>query len=195
MDPAQSDAGAIGQAAAVLRAGGLVAFPTETFYGVGAAALDPRAVARVFTVKGRPASRPLLVLVDGIAMAETIAEVSAVARALMALHWPGALTLVMAARAGVPDEVTAKTGTVGVRFSAHPIASALVRALGGPVTAPSANLTGAAPCTTAAEVLDALDGAIDLVLDGGPTAGGLPSTVLDVTVMPPRLIRQGAIRP
>jgi L-threonylcarbamoyladenylate synthase len=183
------------EAAALLRAGGLVAFPTETFYGLGAAALQPAAVRRILAVKGRPDGKPLLVLVDSIAMAEGLAAgIPPRGRELMARHWPGALTLVLRARAHVPAEITAGSGTVGVRLSAHPVARALVAALGAPITAPSANPSGLAPPTTAAEVLAHFRGRIELVLDGGPTRGGEPSTVLDVTVEPPRLLRAGAVR-
>ncbi|MBI1845805.1 MAG: threonylcarbamoyl-AMP synthase [Candidatus Rokubacteria bacterium] len=190
------DDACLGEAAAVLARGGLVAFPTETFYGLGAMALDPAAVRRVVEAKGRPESKPVLLLVDSIAMVERLAtEITPAARALMHRHWPGALTLVVRARAEVPVEVTAGTGTVGVRLSPHPVATGLVRALGRPITAPSANPSGSAPPTTAREVLEALAGALDLVLDGGPTAGGAASTVLDVTGDPPRVIRRGPIAP
>ena len=194
VDPAARDQRVLDEAARVLGRGGLVAFPTETFYGLGAAALDRRAVRRVFEVKGRPASMPLLVLVDSEAMVGRVApEIPARARALITRHWPGALTLVLRAAAGLPAELTAGTGTVGVRLPAHPTARALVRALGAPVTAPSANPTGAEPPTTAGAVLAHFGDALDLVLDGGPTPGGAPSTVVDVTVDPPRVIRQGAV--
>ena len=182
------------EAARALTLGGVIAFPTETFYGLGTAALDAAAVHRLLTLKGRPPGKPVLVLVDSIAMAETVAEVSPAARALMARHWPGALTLVMAARACVPPGITAGTATVGVRMSPHPVARGLVTALGAPVTAPSANPSGAEPPSTVAEVLRHFDGSIDLVLDGGATPGGAPSTVLDVTVDPPRVLRPGAVR-
>lgn len=186
---------ALHDAAAVLRTGGLVAFPTETFYGLGAAALDPVAVRRVFEIKGRPDGKPVLVLVDSVAMLDVLAlEIPPRARALIAAHWPGALTLVFRARPQVPAEVTAGTGTVGARLSAHPVARALVAALGQPVTAPSANPSGSTPPTTAAAVLEHFGGRIELVLDGGATAGGEPSTVLDVTVEPPRVVRAGAVR-
>ena len=179
----------------MLRRGGLVAFPTETFYGLGAAALDAGAVRRVFEIKGRPEGKPVLVLVDSIPMVEAVAlEISPRARALMAAYWPGALTLVLRARPEVPVEVTAATATVGVRLSAHPTARALVTALGLPVTAPSANPSGGTPPTTAAEVLAHFRDRLDLLLDGGVTAGGQPSTVLDVTVEPPRVLRAGAVR-
>ena len=187
-------AAALGEAATALREGGLVAFPTETFYGLGAAALQSSAVRRIFEVKGRPDDKPLLVLVDSVAMAESLAvEVPSRGRELMDRHWPGALTLVLRARAHVPVEVTAGSGTVGVRLSAHPLARALVTALGGPVTAPSANPAGQPPPVTAAEVATYFADGLALVLDGGRTPGGEPSTVLDVTVDPPRLIRAGAV--
>jgi L-threonylcarbamoyladenylate synthase len=194
VDPAAPAPAALGRAVEVLRGGGLVAFPTETFYGLGAAALDGAAVKAVFVIKGRPEAKPVLVLVDSLRMVERLAQVPDRARQLMARHWPGALTLVLPARPGLPAELTAGTGTVGVRLSSHPVARGLVRALGGPVTAPSANASGAAPPTAAAEVLAAFGGAIALVLDGGTSPGGEPSTVLDVSVDPPRVIRQGSVK-
>jgi L-threonylcarbamoyladenylate synthase len=182
------------EAARALTLGGVIVFPTETFYGLGVAALDSAAVDRLLALKGRPAGKPVLVLVDSVAMAESVAEVSPAARALMARHWPGALTLVMPARAHVPHGITAGTGTVGVRMSPHAVACGIVTALGAPVTAPSANPAGAHPPTIAADVLGHFESGIDLVIDGGPTPGGPPSTVLDVTVDPPRVLRAGAVR-
>jgi L-threonylcarbamoyladenylate synthase len=194
VDASAPSAVAIADAARVLAAGGIVAFPTETFYGLGVAALDAVAVRALVALKGRPESRPILVLVDDPARIEAFAVLTSSARALIARHWPGALTLVLPARAPLPTEVTAGTGTIGVRHPGHPVARALAAAFGAPVTAPSANLTGETPPTTAAAVLAVFDGRIDLVLDAGPTAGGLPSTVLDVTVDPPRVLREGAVR-
>jgi len=195
IDAERPGAAVLARAAAVLREGGLVAFPTETFYALGAVATDPAAIRRVFALKTRTASKPLLVLVDSIAMAETLArEVTPRARELMARHWPGALTLVLRARADLPTELTAGTHTIGVRWSSHPVAQGVVRALGIPVTAPSANVEGGAPPTTAADVLSAFDGLVELVLDGGPTAGALASTLVDVTGEP-RILRRGAVRP
>jgi L-threonylcarbamoyladenylate synthase len=183
----------LADAAGVLQRGGLVAFPTETFYGLGAAALDRTAVRRVFALKGRSHASPLLILADSVDMVARVAEIPDRARPLMARHWPGALTLVLRARPAVPEEVTGATGTVGVRLSSHVVARALVRALGSPITATSANPTGMPPPTRASQVVDLLRDGIDLVLDAGPTHGGLPSTVLDVTVDPPRVIRSGAV--
>jgi L-threonylcarbamoyladenylate synthase len=188
-------AAALAEAAAALAAGELVAFPTETFYGLGAAALRPAAVRRIFEVKARPEGKPLLVLVDSIAMVERLAaRVPPRARELMARHWPGPLTLVVEAAAVVPPEVTAGTGTVGVRLSAHPVARGLVSALGEPITAPSANPSGAPAPTTAAEVIAYFRAGVALVLDAGATPGGEASTVLDVTTDPPRVIRAGPVR-
>ena len=173
---------------------GLVAFPTETFYGLGANALDPEAVARVFRAKGRPADKPLLVLVDSVAMAARVAaEIPLRAHRLMGRYWPGALTLVLLAHAELPPALTAGTGTIGVRLPDHPLARALVRAATVPVTAPSANPHGAPAPRTAAAVVAALGEAVDLVLDGGATPGGLPSTVLDLTGRVPRVVRAGRV--
>src|SRR5918996_931502 len=195
VDPQSPSGAALAGAAAELRAGGLVAFPTETFYGLGAAALQAAAVRRIFEVKGRPEDKPVLVLVDSVAMTERLAAgIPPRALELMARHWPGPLTLVLRARSHVPAEVTAGSGTVGVRWSAHPVARALVGALGEPVTAPSANPSGGAAPTTAGEVLAHFRDRIEMVLDGGATVGGAPSTVLDVTIDPPRLVRAGALR-
>src|SRR5262249_24430933 len=191
VDPVAPDDGVVREAADILRGGGLVAFPTETFYGLGAAALDAAAVRRVFEVKGRPSSMPLLVLLDTAdRLPRLVVDVPDRARALMDRHWPGALTIVFRAAPSVPAEVTAGTGTVGVRVPSHPVPRALVNHLGVPVTAPSANPTGGDPPTTAAGVLAYFPDVLDLVLDGGPTSGGAPSTVVDVTVEPPRMLRQ-----
>ncbi len=195
VDPEKPSRAVISDAAAVLARKGLVAFPTETFYGLGADAREPAAVRRVFEVKGRPESKPLLVLVDSIAMAESLAdEIPSQARALIARHWPGPLTLVLRARPTVPAEITAGTGTIGIRMPGHAVALALVQALGGPVIAPSANPSGAAPPTTAEDVLAAFESKIELVLDGGKTTGGPASTIVDATANPPRVLRAGAVK-
>jgi L-threonylcarbamoyladenylate synthase len=195
VDPETPSRAIISDAAAVLAGKGLVAFPTETFYGLGADAREPAAVRRVFEVKGRRESKPVLVLVDSIAMAESLVdEIPSQARTLIARHWPGPLTLVLRARPTVPAEITAGTGTVGIRMPGHAVALALVQALGGPVTAPSANPSGAAPPTTAEDVLAAFEGKIELVLDGGKTTGGPASTIVDATANPPRVLRAGAVK-
>jgi L-threonylcarbamoyladenylate synthase len=196
IDPAGPQAEVIARAAAVLQSGGLVAFPTETVYGLGANALDAAAVARIFAAKGRPANNPLIV---HVAAASDVARVAAawpeVAARLAERFWPGPLTLVLPRRADVPDFVTAGGPTVAVRVPAHPVAQALIRASGVPIAAPSANRSAQLSPTRAEHVLKGLEGLIDLVLDGGPTAGGLESTVLDLTTSPPRLLRPGLIAP
>lgn len=193
VDPVAPTRATLRAAADTLRAGGVVALPTETFYGLAAAAFDAGSVRRIFELKGRPDSKPLLVLVASVAMAETVARVTPAARDLMLRYWPGALTLVLPALPAVPSVVTAGTGTLGVRLSPHPVARGLVELLGEPVTAPSANPNGLAPPTTAAGVLAYFPEGLDLVLDGGTTPGGEPSTVLDLTAEPARVLRQGAV--
>jgi L-threonylcarbamoyladenylate synthase len=196
VDPGAPDAGAVARAAEVLRHGGLVAFPTETVYGLGADALDTEAVGRIFAAKGRPATNPVIVHVTSADEARELTAAWPEEAALLAARfWPGPLTLVLPRNRRVPDVVTAGGPTVAVRVPAHPVALALLRAAGLPVAAPSANRsTGLSP-TRAEHVLRGLDGRIDLVLDGGPTAGGLESTVLDVTGNPPRLLRPGLVGP
>jgi L-threonylcarbamoyladenylate synthase len=187
---------ALAHAADLLRQGGLVAFPTETVYGLGANALDPAAVARIFAAKGRPANNPLIVHVADTADALRVAaEWPAEAARLAERFWPGPLTLVLPRRPEVPDPVTAGGPTVAVRVPAQPIARELIRLAGVPLAAPSANRSNRLSPTLAAHVLRDLDGRIDLVLDGGPTTGGIESTVLDLSRRSPRLLRPGLIEP
>jgi L-threonylcarbamoyladenylate synthase len=189
---------AIGRAAEILRGGGLVALPTETVYGLGTNALDTEAVARIFAAKQRPAWDPVIVHIAGpvesnATLAGLVAEVPGRARKLMAAFWPGPLTLLLPRSLAVPDAVTAGRPLVGIRMPAHPVAFELIRAAGVPVAAPSANIFGHTSPTTAAHVLDDLDGRIDAILDAGPTDHGLESTVLDPTRSPMIIYRPGAI--
>ncbi len=181
-------------AAAALRAGQLVAFPTETVYGLGANTLDSAAIARLFAAKGRPATNPLIVHVaDAAELPSVVSDVPPLAARLIAAFWPGPLTLVLLKNAAVPDAVTAGGPTVAVRCPNHPLAQELLRAAGVPVAAPSANRSGELSPTTADHVLASLNGRIDFVLDGGACPGGLESTVLDVTGPLPRLLRLGLV--
>ena len=177
-----------------MRAGGLVAFPTETVYGLGANALDEAAARRIFAAKERPADDPLIV---HLASANTIGLVAASTPPLfdrLAAHfWPGPLTLVLPRGLAVPLSVTAGGETVAVRVPAHPVARALIESSAVPIAAPSANRFGRTSPTTAAHVLEDLDGRVDLVLDGGPTEVGVESTVLDLTSDPPRVLRPGGV--
>jgi len=194
VDPASPDLAALKPAAERLRNGGLVAFPTETVYGLGAHALDPAAVRRVFDAKGRPAHDPLIVHVAHIeALDELVAHVPEIARTLAARFWPGPLTLVLPRSAAVPDEVTAGLGTVAVRMPSHPVAKALLELAAIPVAAPSANLFSRPSPTRAAHVLEDLKDRIDVVVDGGTTDVGIESTVLDLTGETPTILRPGAI--
>jgi L-threonylcarbamoyladenylate synthase len=194
IDPVKPDPALLAAAAAVLRGGGLVAFPTETVYGLGANALDASAVTRIFTAKGRPSHNPLIVHIAEAVEARRVAADWPESAALLADHfWPGPLTLVLSKQAVVPDVVTAGGPTVAVRMPAHPVARALIRAAGMPLAAPSANRSTELSPTRAEHVLRGLDGRIDLLLDAGPTSGGIESTVLDLTSSPPRLRRPGLI--
>ena len=180
--------------ARALAAGGLVAFPTETVYGLGANALDPDAVGRIFAAKGRPTDHPLICHVASADdLAALVSEVTPTARALADAFWPGPLTLVMPRSAAVPDAVTGGRDTVAVRVPDHPLALELLRAFGGPVAAPSANRFGRPSPTRADDVRDELGDAVDVILDGGPCAIGVESTVLDLASDPPQVLRPGGI--
>ncbi len=177
----------IARAAERLRAGGVIAFPTDTLYGVGARAADPAAVARLYQVKRRPSEQPMVWLVTDRAQVERFAVVSAAATALMERHWPGPLTLVLPTRIGNDDS------TIAVRAPDHEVALELLRALGEPIASSSANPAGQAPPVDADHVIAALGDELDVVLDGGPCVIGQPSTILDLTGPAPRILRLGAI--
>lgn len=194
VDPIHPDPAAIAEAASVLQGGGLVAFPTETVYGLGANALDAGAVARIFRAKGRPASDPLIVHIhDRVQLALVAAEVPEVALMLAERFWPGPLTLVLRRAPAIPPGVAAGRPTVAVRMPRHPVALALLAAVGVPIAAPSANRFSRPSPTLASHVLEDLAGQVDLVLDGGPAPIGLESTVLDVTLDPPVVLRPGGV--
>ncbi|MBM4071936.1 MAG: threonylcarbamoyl-AMP synthase [Planctomycetes bacterium] len=195
-DADSPDAAVIAQAAETLRAGGLVAFPTETVYGLGANALDARAVAGIFIAKGRPAGNPLIVHVANTQAARVlVADWPGAADLLAKQFWPGPLTLVMKKSALVPDIVTAGGPTVALRVPGHKLALAILDAAGVPVAAPSANRSAQLSPTRAEHVVRDLLGRVDVIVDAGPTAGGLESTVLDLTTTPPRLLRPGLVSP
>jgi L-threonylcarbamoyladenylate synthase len=194
LDARRPDPAGIARAAARLRAGELVAFPTETVYGLGAHAMDVDAVRRIFMAKGRPADDPLIVHVHEVgALQQLAAEIPSAVAALASSFWPGPLTMVLPRSERVPMEVTAGLDTVAVRVPAHPIAQALIAAAAIPVAAPSANLFSRPSPTRAEHVLQDLDGRIDLLIDGGPTSVGVESTVLDLTGSTPTVLRPGAI--
>lgn len=184
----------IARAAAVLAAGGLVAFPTETVYGLGADAANDDALLRIFAVKGRPTDHPLIVhFGDPADVGHYAATVSPVAEALAGEFWPGPLTLLLAAHRRVSRVATGGRETVGLRVPAHPVALALLDAFGGGVAAPSANRFGRVSPTTAAHVRDEFGGTVDMVLDGGPCTVGVESTIVDCTTEVVQILRPGGV--
>ncbi|MCH7650013.1 MAG: threonylcarbamoyl-AMP synthase [Nitrospinae bacterium] len=176
----------------VLDSGGVIAFPTDTFYGLGADPFNAEAVSKIFRIKQRPADKPLLVLIHSPDQVDRLTDqITPLAKLLMRLFWPGSLTLLFKAAPGLPRELTAGTGKVGIRLPAHLFTLQLLEGLDCPLTAPSANISGAREPVTAGEVVSA--GALDVIVDGGPAPGGKPSTILDATTNPPTLVREGAV--
>lgn len=185
---------ALAEAARIIGSGGLVVFPTETYYGLAVDPFSEAALARLFALKKRPAAKPILTLVDSTArLARLTAEIPPVYRILMEHFWPGPLTLLFRARPELPGLLTGGSSTVGVRISSLPAARHLAAAAGGIVTATSANLSGRPPAATAAEALAQLGAGPDLILDGGPAAGGRPSTILTLEQGKPVLVREGLV--
>lgn len=194
VNPDSPEPDLIALAAAEIRRGRLVAFPTETVYGLGANALDALAVERIFLAKGRPPTNPLIVhLASAESLSQVVAEVPPMARFLAQAFWPGPLTLILPRQEVVPPRVSAGLPTVAVRVPAHPVALALMRASATPIAAPSANRFSSVSPTTAQHVLQDLGEALELILDGGPTPVGLESTVLDITCSPPKILRPGGV--
>lgn len=181
-------------AAQIIRRGGIVAFPTETVYGLGASAFCGEAVSKIFKAKGRPSDNPLIVHISDVNQLEEVVRcIPPKAKLLMDTFWPGPLTLIMPKHEKVPDEVTAGLDTVGVRFPQHPVAQALISMAGVPIAAPSANTSGKPSPTTAQHVIDDLFGKVDAVIDGGDANVGLESTIVDVSHEIPVLLRPGGI--
>lgn len=187
-----AEAGWIDAARQTLEGGGLVAFPTDTVYGVGASAYNVLAIERIFRAKRRPREKAIPLLIAGVEkLPHVAAEVSDSAHLLGERYWPGALTLVLAMHPGLPEAISL-SGTVGVRVPDHPVALALLGAY-GTLAVTSANISGMPEARTASQVEEALGQALDLILDGGRTPGGVPSTVVDLTQQPPKLLREGPI--
>ncbi|HOD36859.1 MAG TPA: L-threonylcarbamoyladenylate synthase [Syntrophales bacterium] len=194
INPENPEPEKISETLAILKRGGVIAFPTETFYGLGADAGNESAIRRIFEIKGRDFRNPIpLIIEKKEVLPGLVKDIPALAETLMTRFWPGPLTLVFEASRLVHPGITAGTGKVGIRISSHPVATALAAALGGLITATSANLSGKKECSSAGDVLDQIGGRLDGVVDGGLTAGGLGSTILDVTCDPPRIFRHGAI--
>ena len=190
----ERDADAIPQAAAILRRGGLLGIPTETVYGLGADALNETAVRHIFEAKGRPQDNPLIIHVPDASWLERYCrEVPETAYRLAERFWPGPLTMILPRRENVPLQTTGGLETVGVRCPDHPVTRAIIEAAGVPVAAPSGNTSGRPSPTTAGHMAEDMDGKIDGIVDGGPCAVGVESTIVDLTVMPPRLLRPGGV--
>ncbi|HLH30312.1 MAG TPA: L-threonylcarbamoyladenylate synthase [Terriglobia bacterium] len=179
---------------ALLRDGGIIGFPTDTAYGLGVDPFNEFAVDRLFQVKGRPETKPILLVVDSLAMAESVSRPSEIFYAVAKQFWPGPLTLVVEAQSNVPMKVTAGTPTIGVRWPRAPFATALLKRFGKPITATSANRTGAPSAITAEEIRSQFGDTLDAIIDAGelPARGG--STLLDLTADPPVLLREGPVR-
>ena len=184
----------LNRARQIIVSGGLVAFPTESFYGLAVNTFDEEAINRLFIIKKRRSDRPVLVLIPSVEYLEDyVADVPEGALKLIRKFWPGGLTLLFKATPDISPLLTAGTGKIGVRISSNLIATALTRVMGSPITGTSANISGQPGCINAKEVYDSLGQGVDLILDGGKTGGGNGSTVLDVTVNPPVIIREGII--
>jgi L-threonylcarbamoyladenylate synthase len=173
---------------------GLVAFPTESFYGLAVNSLDERAIKLLFKAKKRKIDQPILLLIPSIeSLEQYVQNIPEVAYKLIERFWPGGLTLIFQAAPNISPLLTAGTGKIGVRLSSHPVADALVKAVGIPITGTSANISGQPPCSSADEVLESIGQSVDLILDGGATKGKVGSTLMDVTSDPPVILRQGMI--
>ncbi len=194
VNPEAPDIAALAQAAAILRRGGLVAFPTETVYGLGAVIYNRTSVQKIFTVKGRPGDNPLIVhIYREEQLSELVREAPAAALVLARRFWPGPLTMILPKKESIPAEVSAGLPTVAIRWPSHPIAQELLRQTELPVAAPSANLSGQPSPTRGSHVITDLDGKVEMIIDAGPTGVGVESTVLDLTGARPRILRPGGV--
>lgn len=193
--PENPDKSLIVAAVEILKKGGVIAYPTETFYGLGADAENVEAVDKIYDIKGREYKDPVSIIIgDKQDLTRFVEDVPEVSRRLMENFWPGGLTLVFKASSNISPRLTGGTGKIGIRLSSNIIASHLAKTLSNPITATSANLSGAEECSSADEVINCFKGKIDAVIDGGQTPGGLGSTFVDVTTDPPTILREGIIR-
>ena len=184
----------IKEAAAVIKQGGVIVFPTRCLYGLGADAMNTDAVERIIEIKQRPQDNPILVLIDSDNQLEMLVEkIPPAADAIMEAFWPGRVHLVYDARQPLPEALSAETGKIGVRLPGHPVAAAMVRQVKGPLTGTSANLSGRPGCYRLPDLDPQIAGQVDLVLDAGTLQGGVGSTVVDVTEEPPRILREGQV--
>ena len=194
IDPLNPGDDHINATSQIIKSGGVIVFPTQYLYGLGADALNAKAVDRVFEIKQRSYLKPLLVLIPHRKdLTKLVQHVSLAAEQIMNCFWPGAVTLIFKAKDTLPTNLTADTGKVGIRMPYHPVALVLSKAAGVPLTATSANITGDSGCSTVSDIDPRISEKVDLILDAGPLKGGIGSTVVDVTVDPPKILREGAI--
>jgi L-threonylcarbamoyladenylate synthase len=194
VDSESPDPDAIAKAASLIKTGGLVVFPTRSFYGIGALALNAEAVGRVFQVKQRDPEKPLLILIASLTDLDALVQsIPGTATRLIKAFWPGSLTLVFEATDRLPPNLTGYTRKIGIRLAGHPVASSLTKAVGAPITGTSANLSGHAACSAVADLEPHFGDQLDLILDAGMLGSGEASTVVDVTSDTPKILREGAI--
>lgn len=189
-----SDKSSIMEAVKIMKEGGVIAYPTETFYGLGADIRNTQALEKIYAIKGRDFDKPISIIIDSREGLATFArDITPAAEALMDRFWPGGITLLFTASLHVPEKLTAKTGKIGIRLSSNPVATLLAQNLSGAITATSANRSGQEECVSIEEVMDSIGENLDAVIDGGRTPGGLGSTIIDATVDPPVIVREGII--
>lgn len=194
VDPEKPEQSIISAAVQIFREGGIIAYPTETFYGLGADGLNDQAVEKIFSIKGRDRKIPISVIIGEMNDLKCLVrDIPECASRLIDAFWPGALTLIFRASENIPPFLSSGSGKIGIRISSNPVAIALAKALCHPITSTSANISGAKECTSAGEVLTRIGEKIDAVIDGGHTPGGLGSTIVDITDQPPVILREGAI--
>ena len=194
IDHANPQPDLISEAALIIKSGGVISFPTRYLYGLGADAFNADAVDRIFKIKQRPYNKPLLVLVDKLKDLTRLARnVPSAATHIMERFWPGEVTIVFEAKDSLPENLTGGSGRIGVRMPEHPVALALTNSVQGPITATSANITGQDGCSRVQDLDPLIADKLDLILDAGPLKGGIGSTVIDVTVYPPKILREGAV--
>lgn len=194
IDPVNPDPKVIRRAIDIIRSGGIVVYPTSMLYGLGADATNREAVSRVFSIKGRMETKPVSILISQQTdVFPLVADIPHAARRIMERLWPGGVTLVFRASGFLPENLTAKTGKIGIRLPLHPAAKRLLKDAGVPVTATSANLSGSPGCACIDEMPASILGEADLVLDAGRLGGGVGSTVVDITVFPPKILREGSV--
>jgi L-threonylcarbamoyladenylate synthase len=184
----------LNRAASIIRSGGVVGVPTESFYGLGVSVRDEKAIQRLFAIKKRKENQPVLLLIPTKSLLnQYVIRIPDIASQIMEEFWPGGLTLVFEANPALPQLLTSGTGKIGVRLSSHPVATALAQAVGAPITGTSANISGQAACSSAEAVRHSLGKSVDFILDGGETEGGKGSTVLDISADPPTILREGMV--